>query len=312
MAIGRSPLGLNGRVPRLTVTPITAAAASLLFGFVALFCSDVLAVIVLESSAWTTRVQVLIGVVEVLLTAGLVLVLTRQSRRPLERALAQRDEHLQELSVLHRVFRHNFRNDLNLVQGYGSILADDRDDSETAEKFEVAVDSLAQLVDDVVFISDIPSSGDARTEFDVVRTLQQIIEDVRAAHEIDISLSSPSSVTVSASPKLDRAFHEVLSNAAEHHHESPSVSVTVDCDGWVEIRVADDGPGIPESIRRQLGRRTTRSIDHLDGLGLWIAYWITVRSGGAFAIEANDPRGSVVVFRLPPAEHVTAASPRHA
>jgi signal transduction histidine kinase len=41
---------------------------------------------------------------------------------------------------------------------------------------------------------------------------------------------------------------------------------------------------------------------HASRLGLWMVRWTASTSGGATAIEDNDPRGTVFVLRLPRAD----------
>ncbi|MDX1746566.1 MAG: ATP-binding protein [Halobacteriales archaeon] len=69
----------------------------------------------------------------------------------------------------------------------------------------------------------------------------------------------------------------------------------------MEVRVADDGPGIPEPDRKVLVGTDT-GLENASGLGLWLVNWIVSESGGEVHYEPNEPRGSVVVIRLPPVE----------
>lgn len=83
------------------------------------------------------RDQAIKGTVEVLLTAGLIFALTSRSRRKL-RMNTDRLEQLQaERSVLHRVFRHNLRQDLNLIQGYSREIESATDGTSYNEEFRI-------------------------------------------------------------------------------------------------------------------------------------------------------------------------------
>jgi hypothetical protein len=52
----------------------------------------------------------------------------------------------------------------------------------------------------------------------------------------------------------------VLSNAVEHHdRERPEVTVfATETDEYVEVRIADDGPGVPDDIEATVFRRDHR------------------------------------------------------
>jgi signal transduction histidine kinase len=110
-------------------------------------------------------------------------------------------------------------------------------------------------------------------------------------------------VSVPSAKHLVTAVGNLLNNAIEHNDaERPSVRVSVeptDGDGrYVRIRVADNGPGIPEAEREVLREGTETPLEHGSGLGLWIVYWIATMSGGDITFEENDGRGSVVTLAL--------------
>jgi signal transduction histidine kinase len=74
-------------------------------------------------------------------------------------------------------------------------------------------------------------------------------------------------------------------------------------DGRVVVRIADDGPGIPDIERRSL--HLDEDIDqlhHSSGLGLLFVSWVVRLSDGTLGIETKEPRGSVITLTLPAAE----------
>lgn len=116
--------------------------------------------------------------------------------------------------------------------------------------------------------------------------------------------------TITADERLDVALGELIENAVVHNDQpEPTVTVTVDpetqSDGeWVDIVVADDGPGIPthEQVMIESGRETP--LEHGSGLALWIVYWTASLFGGEIMIEDRSPRGARVTLRLPQATDV--------
>lgn len=95
-----------------------------------------------------------------------------------------------------------------------------------------------------------------------------------------------------------------MGNAVSHtDRESPAVELRVGpTEDAVVIEVADDGPGIGDLEREALERGHETPLDHARGLGLWFVRWTVTNAGGDIAIEANEPRGSVVRLSLPRAE----------
>ncbi len=71
---------------------------------------------------------------------------------------------------------------------------------------------------------------------------------------------------------------------------------------WVEIRVEDNGTGIPEEIREKVFEPffTTKPTGDGTGLGLSLAYdIITQGHGGTLAVESEDNVGTTFTLRLP-------------
>jgi signal transduction histidine kinase len=84
---------------------------------------------------------------------------------------------------------------------------------------------------------------------------------------------------------------------------APSVSVTTKNHGdRVEIRVRDNGNGIPSTVRDKLFQPfvTTKPIGAGTGLGLSISYDIVVRGHqGKFGVETEEGRGTEFIVTIP-------------
>ncbi|MFT3913175.1 MAG: ATP-binding protein [Anaeromyxobacteraceae bacterium] len=62
---------------------------------------------------------------------------------------------------------------------------------------------------------------------------------------------------------------------------------------WVEVRVSDEGPGVPEAIRPRLfeARFTTKAPGHGSGLGLHLSRALVERDGGELFLAEDDDAG---------------------
>lgn len=71
-------------------------------------------------------------------------------------------------------------------------------------------------------------------------------------------------------------------------------------DERVVVRVADDGPGVPDDAKERVFEKdyTTRG-DGTRGFGLYFVAVTVERDGGSVRFEDNHPRGTVVVIELP-------------
>ncbi|MFB6130898.1 MAG: MEDS domain-containing protein [Salinigranum sp.] len=224
-------------------------------------------------------------------------------RQRLRERLADRE---QQLQVLNTVLRHNLRNDMNVVLGHAELLAERGDDegrrsAETILNVGRELVSLSEKARDIEAVLGEPAE---LVTVDVTSVVERRASAVSAREEkADVTVETPGSVPVSAVENVGLAIGELLENAIEHaDNERPAVEVTVrePTGGVVEVRVADDGPGIPEDeIRLVTEEHSIEPLYHGTGLGLWIVQWLVERSGGVLRFEENVPRGSVVVMRLP-------------
>lgn len=100
----------------------------------------------------------------------------------------------------------------------------------------------------------------------------------------------------------DQIFR-VFANLAHNAVDAGAGRLTVDArlvDGMARIRVSDDGPGIPETVRPRLFQPfavTTRQ--NGSGLGLAIARDIVQAHGGALELTETGPGGTVFTLTLP-------------
>ncbi len=70
----------------------------------------------------------------------------------------------------------------------------------------------------------------------------------------------------------------------------------------VEIRVADNGPGIPEEVRAKIFEPffTTKPTGQGTGLGLSISYDIVTQGhGGTLTVESAEGEGATFVITVP-------------
>jgi signal transduction histidine kinase len=72
-------------------------------------------------------------------------------------------------------------------------------------------------------------------------------------------------------------------------------------DGFVEIAVEDNGPGVPDAIRERIFEPffTTKAGDQGTGMGLAISQRIVEEHGGRLELARSDAGGACFVVRLP-------------
>ncbi|VAX08006.1 Nitrogen regulation protein NtrY [hydrothermal vent metagenome] len=114
--------------------------------------------------------------------------------------------------------------------------------------------------------------------------------------------------------RLRQLLHNLLKNAQEAMHASADSSIKIhtrcgeeQAGQFVELRLSDTGPGIPEKMFEHLFDPYVTSKPKGSGLGLAIVKKIVEEHGGVLWAENNKGVGASIVIRLPVA-HLTTNS----
>lgn len=112
--------------------------------------------------------------------------------------------------------------------------------------------------------------------------------------------------------EMGRVFINILNNVFYAVHErgqftngqfAPTVEVTtMRRNGYIEIQIAGNGPGIPEHVRQRIFEPfyTTKSTGEGTGLGLSMSYEIVTQvHGGALDVSSADGEGTIFTITLP-------------
>jgi PAS domain S-box-containing protein len=221
------------------------------------------------------------------------------------RDVTDSENRARQLRVVDRVLQHNLRNALTVVRGRAEQIAADETDAAAAAEYVVSrANDLLETSEKAHHITEILSDGAETERVDVGRVVQQVA--AAAADEfpnatVDVSVPDDGVATASATTWLSRAVDELIRNAIVHHDRDRAtvrVSVETNADS-VEVRVADDGPGLDDMNRDVLVDGTAvDALYHGSGLGLWLVYWIVQQSGGSAAVRDAEPRGTAVTLTL--------------
>lgn len=219
------------------------------------------------------------------------------------------------LALLNQVVRHDIRNDMAVALGWGETLAD-RLDGEGRDALERVLDAATHAKDLTTAVADIervfagedpeleptPLAPVLRDEVDRVRSSFDFRAESVTIRGVD---ALPDGVRVEASPLLSSVFGNLLDNAVFHNDgDHPEIAVSVEeRDASVVVRIADDGPGVPDARKREVFGRGEKGLESAgSGLGLYLVDQLVRSYGGSVWIEDNEPRGAVFCVELPRAE----------
>ena len=181
------------------------------------------------------------------------------------------------------------------------------------ERIGAESERMGRLVDDLLLLARLDSGRPlAREEVDLTRIVLEAAGDARVAgadHRWQLELAEEPVVVTGDAHALHQVVANLLANARTHTPAGTTVRTGVALKsrldgGFAEIVVADDGPGIPEDVRRRLFERFVRAHDGRvagtgsSGLGLAIVSAIVQAHGGEVAVTSR-PGATEFRVRLP-------------
>jgi two-component system phosphate regulon sensor histidine kinase PhoR len=254
-----------------------------------------------------------------------------ETGQKLEAMFEQLEREHAELEKLERVRKdfiinvsHELRTPLASIQGYTETLIDGAiDDPRHNVKFLNIIransERLGRLISDLLTLSRI-ELGITKFQFasyrieDLLRDCQESLLPIAAKKQIDIVLEPPPSDSQGHPMEVfcdSEAIHQVVSNLLDNaiKYTPQGGRIRLFCssekNGFVEISVADTGPGIPKEELTRLFERFYR-VDKArsrelggTGLGLAIVKHVAKAHGGEVGVESLVGQGSRFWFTLP-------------
>jgi two-component system phosphate regulon sensor histidine kinase PhoR len=212
---------------------------------------------------------------------------------------------------------HELRTPLSLIKGYVETLLDGaKDNPEVETKFLQTIrrnsERLQFLIEDLLTISEL-ESGRVQMNLQKVELrplVDKVLVDLSArarARKVTLRNALPEITVHADADRLLQVFGNLVDNAIKYGRSDGAVVV----DGrasdlaMFEVRVQDDGPGIPpEAIERVFERfyRVDKARSREQGgtgLGLSIVKHIVQGHGGRVWLKSESGKGAAFFFTLP-------------
>jgi PAS domain S-box-containing protein len=218
-------------------------------------------------------------------------------------AQEQRRRHVQ---VLHRIMRHNLRNDLTKLRGYVDLLVSDTQTDtreQRAATLRDILDKWERMANKTQELQNILTSESALASH---QSAQQIVENIQAKKEdehtsANITITANQNIESRIPSDLEKAISELVENAIianDTEHPSVQISVSQADERWAEVCVSDTGPGLPDMEKNLLETGEETPLSHGQGLGLWMVRALVTRVGGSISVETSDD-GSEIRLEVP-------------
>jgi signal transduction histidine kinase len=235
-------------------------------------------------------------------------------------ALQQQKIETERIAALGRAassISHDLRHYLATVVANAEFLyeADDlkMNKSEIYEEIKMASNQMLDLIDSLRELS-YQRSAISPVSANLTQVVRRAIDAIHALPDfrhVCITLVAPEDLPGVFDPrKLERVFFNLLLNSCEAATTRKDPAVTVEAQGAgnsFEIRVADNGPGVPESIRHNVFEPfISFGKPNGTGLGLAIVSKIVQDHSGTATIEYSSNEGTIILIQLPRMEQAVA------
>jgi PAS domain S-box-containing protein len=216
---------------------------------------------------------------------------------------------------------HQLRTPLTSIYGFAETLLRqdvlfDEDERRTFLSY-IASESerLTGIVDELLNVARL-DAGDLHVEpepIDVASVVSEVVESAEETgvvngHRFVVDLPPEPLSAEADRDKLRQVFSILVENALKYSPNGGTVTVGARRgDGTVEVRVVDEGTGIPAAEQERIFRKfyraeaTVRDGGGGTGLGLFIAKELVTAMGGRIWVESAEGEGSKFAFELPAA-----------
>ncbi len=204
---------------------------------------------------------------------------------------------------------HDLRHSLAAIVANAEFLCESRLSTEQREELyqevRVAVNQMTDLIDSLLEFSRTRESL-RLTYANVKDTVEHAVQTIHSHpefHHVRIAMTQQGNSTGWFDPKkLERALYNLLLNACEAvASQAGEIEVELrEVSGGVEIRVCDNGRGIPEPVQGKLFEPfVSYGKENGTGLGLTVVQKIVQDHGGDVTVEKTSVAGTVFRVLLP-------------
>ncbi|NOT42527.1 MAG: hypothetical protein HOP13_18785 [Alphaproteobacteria bacterium] len=278
-----------------------------------------------DSSGMLLTVAPVVAAMLIALAFGWVAVVN-QARDAEVRSVQAQVEAAEETSRAKSLFianmSHEFRTPLNAVNGLSELIKNDTLDLGVPDKYkEYAGDIMAsgqhllRIVNNLLLFSKIEAKQH-QSSLEAVSLAEEVTSTYRMlrvlAEQRGVQLTcqyiAPSVLVTADRQALVQIVVNVVGNALKFSPANSQVSVEFAVMrelGLCDVRIVDQGCGIPEKVLQQLGQPfvqaegTYARREQGTGLGLAICLKLAAQMGARLSIDSVEEKGTTVTLRLP-------------
>ncbi len=239
-----------------------------------------------------------------------VLVFRDLTERNRLQAQAQRNERLTAMGELASGVAHEIRNPLNAI---GTIIQQLRRDFTPAEEIE-EYEQLTQLVSQEVkrinetiqhFLQFTRPLSVQMAPFrlsELISKIERQYQSLTEEHSIKLTVEQTwDGEVLWDRQQMQQVMMNLLQNAIDAMESGGKLALHVAeiSNDEMEIRVSDNGPGIPEAIQQKIFNLYFTTKPKGTGIGLGIVQRVVIEHGGMIFVESQPGEGATFIIHIP-------------
>lgn len=225
-------------------------------------------------------------------------------RKLLEQRLAQ-SEKLAALGQLTAGIAHEIKNPLGVILSSVEIILDEQRPKEMHREAAHFIKEEVQRLDHrlrafLAFARPTPAHPEPVVLNSVIRRIAKGFEATWPAMTFELDLAAAESIVQLDADHFGRMLTNLLLNAVQALPGTGTIRIRTRADdGGVRVAVEDNGPGVPEALRRQILDPFFTTKADGTGLGLAIVCQLAASNGASLRVCASDLGGARFVLTFP-------------
>ena len=220
------------------------------------------------------------------------------------------EQHLEALAEFAAGAGHEINNPLAIISGHVQLLLAQVNDPQHRRSLAVIaaqVNRAYEMIADIRLFARPPKPE--FMQFDLYAKIDELVEKqipefLPPGITLQWKHDEPALILESDPVQISVALIALVRNAIESLGKKGAITLEVKQDketSQIEIRILDDGPGIPAEIREMIfspffsGRQAGRGL----GFGLPKAWRIAKQCGGSLELECGEPANTCFLLKLP-------------
>jgi PAS domain S-box-containing protein len=216
------------------------------------------------------------------------------------KGLADLMDSRRDLEIFASLLRHDLRNDLQVITGNTEVMRLSAPDNEMVQQFAEANVAGVRRMLELLKIFGRPEKERERMITPILENLSVEATKTHVGLICQLHIDPEAlMVRVVGGIMLPMVFQNLINNSAKHAGEKPRVDIRVKrSQEFIEVRVSDNGPGIPDSIKEKLFEKGVSTTG--GGLGLYLSKKVVEAYGGSIQLmEPENPKeGAIFLVKL--------------